>query len=149
MICAGAPMCARAVIAGTDRCDRHAVYVPRVKVKPEREKPIRERVAAALIAEGCMVKTHTIDNRHTNASGLGVGTSDLICIVPPHGVFLAIEMKRPKYSPSDVTPAQRAFLAAVRHFGGVSGIATCVAEALALVAEARQPRQSAHAVDSP
>lgn len=141
--------CVRRVTDGAVRCDRHAVYVPRVKVKPEREKPIRERVAAALIADGCMVKTHTIDNRHTNASGLGVGTSDLICIVPPHGVFLAIEMKRPKYSPSDVTPAQRAFLAAVRHFGGVSGIATCVAEALALVAEARQPRQSAHAVDRP
>lgn len=134
--------CVRRVIGGSARCDRHAVYVPRVKVKQEREKPIRERVEAMLKAEGCMVKTHTIDNRHTNASGLGVGTSDLICIVPPHGRFLAIEMKRPKYSPSDVTPAQRAFLVAVRHFGGVSGIATCEEEALALVVEARQLRQS-------
>ena len=77
------------------------------------------------------------------------GVSDLICIVPPFGVFLAIEVKRPKYSPSDVTPDQRAYLAAVRHFGGVSGIATCEDEALALVAEARQLRPSAHASDSP
>ncbi len=122
------------------KCGAPVVYV--APKKPEREKPIRERVTAALVAAGVMVKTHTIDNRHTNASGLGVGTSDLICIVPPHGVFLAIEMKRPKYSPSDVTAAQRAFLVAVRHFGGVSGIATCEAEALALVHEARHLRQS-------
>jgi hypothetical protein len=117
-------------------------------VRIEREKPIRARVVAALVAEGVMVKTHTIDNRHTNASGLGVGTSDLICIVPPHGRFLAIEMKRPKYSPSDVTDAQRCFLTAVRHFGGVSGIATNESEALALVAKARQSRRSDALADS-
>lgn len=117
---------------------KHAVtYVAKMKVKPELEKPIRIRVQAMLVAEGCLVKTHTIDNRHTQASGLGIGTSDLICIVPPFGRWLAIEMKRPGYSPSDVTPAQQAFLRAVRHFGGISGIATCEAEALALLHEAR------------
>ena len=134
--------CPRAAIDGSGQCDKHQVFVPRARVKQEREKPIRQRVYDALVAAGCMVKVHTIDNRLNQATGLGVGTSDLICIVPPRGVFLAIEMKRPKYSPSDVTPKQRAFLVAVRHFGGVSGIATCEAEALALVAEARQPRSS-------
>ncbi len=129
--------CPRRVVTGA-RCDKHAVYIARPRVKQEREKPIRERVVAALVAEGVMVKVHTIDNRHTQASGLGTGTSDLICIVPPRGRFLAIEMKRPKYSPSDVTDAQRAFLRAVRHFGGVSGIATSVEEALSLLEEARR-----------
>lgn len=123
-------------------CGAPVTWMPPKKI--EREKPIRERVQALLIREGCLVKTHTIDNRHTQASGLGVGTSDLICIVPPYGRFMAIEMKRPKYSPSDVTPAQRAFLVAVRHFGGVSGIATCESEALALLAEARR-----HSPDAP
>ena len=81
---------------------------------------------------------HNIDNRLMSTGLDSRGVSDLICIVPPLGRFLAIEVKRPGYSPSDVTPDQRAFLAAVRHFGGVSGIATCVKEALLLLEEARR-----------
>ncbi len=84
-----------------------------------------------------MAMIHHIDNRKTSTGLLSLGVSDIICIVLPFGRFLAIEVKRPKYSPSDVTQDQRTFLAAVRKFGGVSGIATCEAEALALVEEAR------------
>ena len=124
------------------KCHAPVVYVPRAK--PEREQPIKLRIRDALVAEGCMVKIHVVDNRIFKHTGLGNGCSDLICIAPPHGRFLAIEVKRPGYSPSDVTPDQRAFLVAVRHFGGVSGIATCVEDALALLAEARQLR-SPHA----
>ncbi len=140
--------CARRVTDGSVRCDRHAVYVPHVKVKQELEQPIKKRIQAALRAEGCAAWIHNIDNRNLRTGLDAKGVSDLMCIVPPRGVTLAIEVKRPKYSPSDVTQDQRSFLAAVRHFGGVSGIATCVAEALALVAEARQLR-SPDAVDSP
>jgi hypothetical protein len=123
------------------RCDRHAVYVPPPpKAKRELEQPIKKRIQARLRAEGCACWIHNIDNRNLRTGLDAKGVSDLICMVPPHGVMLAIEIKRPKYSPSDVTQDQRAFLAAVRHFGGVSGIATCEAEALALVAEARQLR---------
>ncbi len=131
------PGCARPRIDGSGQCDKHQVYVPRVRVKQERESPIKARIRSAVIEAGCIVWVHDVDYR-LGKTGLGRGTSDLICIVPPLGRFLGIEVKRPKYSPSDVREEQRCWLAAVRQFGGVSGIATCEAEALALVAEARQ-----------
>ena len=133
-------LCLRVIVPGLETCDKHRVYVP--PVKPEREQSIKLRIRDALVAAGCMAKIHVTDNRNFKHSGLGDGTSDLICIVPPRGTFLAIEVKRPKYSPSDVTPDQRCFLAAVRKFGGVSGIATNVEEALALVDETKQSQRS-------
>ena len=44
-----------------------------------------------------------------------------------------IEMKRPGYSPSDVSDEQRAFIRAVKLFGGIAGVASSVEEAVALV----------------
>ncbi len=123
------------------QCGSPVVFRPKVKEKRELELPIKKRIREALASAGCMAMIHNVDNRQL-ATGLGDGVSDIICIVPPLGRFLGVEVKRPKYSPSDVSDAQRAWLAAVRLFGGVSGIATCVEEAIALVAEARQPRQS-------
>ncbi len=123
------------------QCGEPVVYVPKVKVKPELELPIKLRIREALASQGCMAMIHNVDNRQL-ATGLGRGVSDIICIVPPLGRFLGVEVKRPKYSPSDVSDEQRAWLGAVRKFGGVSGIATCVEEAIALMTEARQPRQS-------
>lgn len=118
----------------------------RAKPKPEKEAPIKARIRAALIDAGCLVWVHDIDYR-LGKTGLGKGTSDLICIVPPHGRFLGVEVKRPGYSPSDVRSDQRAWINAVRKFGGVAGIATNVAEALALVEEARQQCSDAVAAD--
>jgi hypothetical protein len=121
-------------------CSTTVVYVaPPPKKKRELEIPIKRRIRDAVIAAGCIAWVHDADYR-LGKTGLGKGTSDLICIVPPHGRFLGIEVKRPKYSPSDVRDDQRSFLAVVRKFGGVSGIATCEAEALALVEEARNAR---------
>lgn len=127
-------------------CFAPVVYVPPPKrPKPPLESDVKKRVRKAVIAAGCQCWVHNIDNRFLS-TGMGIGTSDLIVIVPPLGRFLAIELKRPGYSPSDVSDAQRSFLASVRLFGGVSGIATCESEALALVAEARQgsPIHAAH-----
>lgn len=119
-------------------CLAPVVYVAPKKRKPgEREAPIKARIRAAVIDAGCIVWIHDVDYR-LGKTGLGKGTADLICVVPPFGRFLGIEVKRPGYSPSDVRPDQRAWLAVVRQFGGVSGIATTEAEALALVAEAAQ-----------
>lgn len=118
-------------------CFAPVVYVP--PKKAEREAPIKARIRAAVIEAGCLAWVHNVDNRNIH-TGLGLGTADIICVVPPHGRLVGIEVKRPKYSPSDVSEAQRCWLAAVRKFGGVSGIATNVAEALALVDEARQLR---------
>lgn len=116
-------------------CGAPVVYVP--PTKPEKEAPIKARIRAALIEAGCIVWVHDIDYR-LGKTGLGKGTSDLICIVPPLGRFLAVEVKRPGYSPSDVRPDQRCFIAVVRKFNGIAGIAVDVPSALALVAEARQ-----------
>lgn len=119
-------------------CFAPVVYiVPPKKPKPPLESKVKEQIRAAVIAAGCQCWVHNVDNRLLS-TGLGRGVADLICVVPPIGRFLAIEIKRPGYSPSDVTPDQRAFLASVRLFGGVSGVAATVDEALALVHEARQ-----------
>ena len=132
--------CNRPSVIDSDRCDKHQVYAPkpkRVKLpKPELEKPIKARIRAAVINAGCIAWIHDVDNRQMK-TGLAEGCSDIICIVPPFSRFLAIEVKRPRLGV--VSEAQRCFLAVVRRFGGVSGIATSEAEALALVEEARQP----------
>ncbi len=130
--------CLRKTTVGNARCDKHAIYAPKAKkprVKPELEQPIKFRIRDALIAEGCMVKVHNVDNRQMS-TGLGLGTPDLFCIVPPTGKTLFVEVKRPKVGV--VSDNQKAFIAAVRKFGGVAGVATSVEEALALLAEARQ-----------
>ena len=102
----------------------------------EREKGIEIRIRVALASAGVLVWKHHVDNRRM-LTGLGLGTSDLICVVPPLGRFLGIEVKRPGYSPSDVRPDQTIWLAMVRRFGGITGVATSVEEAMALVALAR------------
>lgn len=121
-------------------CRAPVLYVP--PRKPELEHPIKKRIQAAIRERGHACWIHNIDNRLLSTGLDSRGVADLICIVMPLGRFLAIEVKRPKYSPSDVTPDQRAFLAAVRRFGGVSGIATNVEEALDLVREAQQSQRS-------
>lgn len=113
-------------------CGTSVVYVPRPK--PPLERDIKASIRKALIDAGCMCMVHNVDNRQMS-TGLGKGVGDLICIVPPFGRFLSIEVKRPKLG--KVSPAQECFVAAVRKFGGVAGIATDVASALALVDEAR------------
>ncbi len=130
--------CMRPCIDGLTTCDKHRVYVPPSKrPKAPLESKIKAEIRAAVIADGCLCWVHNVDNRAL-FTGLGLGTSDLICVVPPIGRFLGIEVKRPGYAPSRVNDNQRKWLAVVRKFGGVSGIATDVAEALALVHEARQ-----------
>ena len=118
-------------------CKAPVVFVAKKRVKAPLESDVKKRLRALVIAEGCLCWVHNVDNR-LMFTGLGLGTADLICVVPPFGRFLGIELKRPGYSPSDVSDNQRSWLAAVRRFGGVSGIATCEAEALALIREARQ-----------
>jgi len=119
-------------------CFAPVVYVePAKRTKAPLESSIKAQIRAAVIADGCLCWVHNVDNRAL-FTGLGLGTSDLICVVRPNGRFLGIEVKRPGYAPSRVNDNQRKWLAVVREFGGISGIATNVAEALALVREARQ-----------
>ncbi len=134
------PDCIRPSI-GLGRCDKHAVYMPRPKAKrkkAELEGPIKARIRAALVQAGAFVMVHDVDNR-LGKTGLGKGVSDIICVVMPLGRFLAVEVKRPGFSPSDVRPDQVRWLAEVRKYGGVAGIATCEIEALDLLALAASP----------
>lgn len=116
------------------------------------EKEVEIRIRVALATAGVLVMKHHVDNRgqkpcrkcgHKDPergarTGLGLGVSDLICVVPPSGRFLGIEVKRPGYVPSEVRPEQTRWLNVVQRFGGVTGIAASVEEAMALVDEARK-----------
>ena len=110
--------------------------------KGESEKSVEIQVRVALAAAGVMVMKHTVEicyqcgARPSRRAGLGTGCSDLVCIVPPFGRALFIEMKKPKGGV--VSEEQKLFLAVVRRFGGVSGRARSVDEAMALVEEARR-----------
>lgn len=125
--------------------DDHRVQMFVPKKAQESEGTVQARVFTLLAAKGVLVFVHTIEAcyrcraKPAQRVGLGRGTADLIGIVPPHGRFLAIEMKKPGYSPSDVDPNQRRWLATVRRYGAVAGIASSEAEALALLEEARRP----------
>ncbi len=108
----------------------------------ESEKGVEIRVRVALAAAGVMVLKHTVGPcwecgaKPNKRQGLGVGCSDLICIVPPFGRFLGIEMKRP--GGGRVSEEQVRWLAVIRRFGGITGVARSVEEAMALVDEARR-----------
>lgn len=114
------------------------------KPPKESEKGVEIRTRVALVAVGVLVMKHTVEACHkcrqrpSARTGLGTGTSDLICVVPPYGRFLGIEMKAPGYSPSDVSPDQHCWLAVIRRFGGITGVASSPEEALALVELARR-----------
>jgi hypothetical protein len=73
-------------------------------------------------------------------SGLAVGSADLIGIVAPYGRLLSIEVKGPK---TRITEDQHDWARIIREFGGVSGFARSVDEAMALVDEARMPGSDA------
>lgn len=119
------------IVDGIVGGERVKLFVPKSKV--EREKGIEIRIRVALAARGVMVMKHHVDNRGLKRTGLGLGVADLICIVPPMGRFVAIEVKRPGYTPSDVRPDQTRWLGIVQRFGAVAGIATTVEEALAII----------------
>ncbi len=107
----------------------------------ETEKGVELRIRVALAAAGVLVWKHTVEvcyacaTKPTARTGLGTGASDLICVVPPHGRFLGIEVKHP--TDGRTSQAQTCWLAVVRRFGGITGVARSVDEAMALVTEAR------------
>lgn len=121
------------------------LYVPpprRPKSDGSSEAVVESRVRAHINARGHFVKKHSVQACSScgalpsQSQGLGKGAADLIAIID--GRFLAIEMKRPGYSASDVSMEQRRFLAEVRKHGGVSGVVSSIDEADALLEEARK-----------
>lgn len=116
------------------------IRTQRVSAKTERESVSKEKIRNALVKTGrALVWVHDVDNRQSK-TGLGLGVADLILCVAPHGRFLGIEVKRPGRKEGTSSP-QKCWLAVVRRFGGVTGVATNVAEAMALLEEASRERQ--------
>jgi hypothetical protein len=66
--------------------------------------------------------------------GLGQGSADIICLVGPQGLFVALEVKEPGQEPS---PAQRAWLNDVARLGGAYAVVSDIAGARLAIAGAR------------
>jgi len=66
-----------------------------------------------------LVVIQSEDRRRVMRVGMK-GISDILGIIPPHGRFLAIEVKKPGRKP---TAHQRAFLAEVKRMGGIALVA--------------------------
>lgn len=107
----------------------------------ELEKDLQDRIRLAVSASGVLLFRNNVGlAQYRDAKvkyGLGKGSSDLVGVVGPHGRFLAIEVKRAKGG--KVSPQQERWLKWVRLYGGVSGVAKSVDEAMKLVEEARKP----------
>jgi hypothetical protein len=110
----------------------------------ELEKGLMLRIRIALsTVGGVLVWRNEVGNGRRLSDGqiipfgLGLGSADLIAVVAPYGRLLGVEVKRPGVG--RVSDEQKRWLKVVRSYGGVTGVATSVEEALALVEEARQP----------
>jgi hypothetical protein len=107
------------------------------------EKVIETRIRIALVAVGVMCMKHRVEmcphcgGKPKKGQGLGYGCADLICVVPPYGRLLAIEVKRPHTRNAKRDEHQRRWMKVVQQFGGVAGVATSVEEAFALLKLAR------------
>lgn len=121
------------LVDGIVKGERVLIHEP---PKERSEKSIEIEIRASLAAAGIWVQKHNIDRRSTFGSGLGLGVADLICVVPPYGRFLGIEVKRPS-TRNKLSDVQKRWASAIRRFGAVFGVATSVEEAMALVALAR------------
>ena len=97
------------------------------------ERDVRAEVLAYLQSVGVFVKVHTIDNRRLS-TGLGVGTPDLIGILPG-GRFLGIELKRPGLA-SRTTAEQDAWIGMINRMGGLGFVATSAEEVKSKLEEA-------------
>lgn len=113
-------------------------------MKATTEAEVLAAIRIALAKAGVLIwRNHVGVSRQesgaTARSGLAVGSADLVGLVPPSGRFLAIEVKRPVGG--RVSERQSAWLEVVRAKGGIAGVARSVADALALVAEAKGEAQ--------
>lgn len=98
-----------------------------------KETNISNAIMVALSAAGCLVFRNNTGvlpgpNGRPIKFGLATGGCDIVGICAD-GKFLGIEVKTPV---GRVSPAQSAFIAAVRRHGGRAGVARSVEDALAI-----------------
>jgi hypothetical protein len=95
------------------------------------EKVIENEIRKALSDIGVLVWKNNTDNRNLH-SGLGIGCPDLVCVVPPFGRLLLIEVKSQRPG-SKVTEEQTRWMNTAALYGAYCGVARSVEEALELV----------------
>jgi hypothetical protein len=105
------------------------------------ERQIEAAIREALSQAYALVKKNRIEScwscgaKPKKTDGMGVGSSDLICCVPPWGRFLAIEVKSER---GKATEDQLRFMDVIRRFKGVAGEARSIEEAFRLLDMARR-----------
>lgn len=116
-----------------------------IATDPEpKEKGIQLQIVASLASNGVRVLQHRIfpcvrcGQKPPKHAGLGEFAADVLCVVPPYGRTCFIEVKRPTNRNAKRDENQRQWAKWIRRYGGVAGVATCIEEAMALVAEARR-----------
>lgn len=112
---------------------------PRARV--ESEASLKLRVTVALATAGALVFRNNVGAIKKGARwivyGLGKGSADLVCMVPPYGRWLCVELKRQKYGL--ISEDQKKWIDTVRRYGAVAGVVRSPEEALELLAQARLP----------
>ena len=105
------------------------------------EAVIETQIRIALNQQRCMVMKNRIEScyqcgaKPKRTDALGLGSADLIVVVPPLGRLLAVEVKAPK---GVVSPEQTRWLEQVNRFGAVGGVARSVEAALELLGVVRR-----------
>ncbi len=110
------------------------------KDRIEAEASVLKRVEKALSAAGANVLRNTVGFTlymgRGITYGLGKGSADLVCMVPPMGRWLCVEVKRSKGG--KLSPEQDKWLAEARSYGCVAGVVRSPEEALSLLAESKK-----------
>jgi len=104
----------------------HTVWPKKARMKPPKEKEIQSAILSYLRLKKCVaVKVGSgafkIGDRFIKMGAIGV--SDIIACCPPHGRYLAIEVKKQGRYP---TPEQRVFLESIHKAGGIGIVARSI-----------------------
>lgn len=91
-------------------------------IRAHPEQDIKDAIRLAAHSLGVILYLNTIDHRNKRV-GLGEGTSDLIGLLVPEGVFLAVEVKS---ATGRERPAQRMFRELITRSGGLAIVARSV-----------------------
>jgi hypothetical protein len=99
------------------------------------ERDLQRAIVATLRRAGVWVRANVVSDRgRFKRTGLGVGSADLLCVVPPHGraVFLEVKTRVGKASDEQVE-----FVEEVQRFGAIARVVRSVEEAVSAVTDAR------------
>lgn len=99
------------------------------------ESDIKRAVLDALHAIGIRAMSNALGGRKYR-TGLGPGSPDVVVVLPPHGTFVALELKVPESGKQ--SDAQKAWQKAHERDGGYYFVVRSVDEAIAVVMATRE-----------